>query len=244
MAPRSRQRPQQRINRDLEALETWVPRTKLGMKVKAGEITSVEEILSLNLTVQEPQIVDFILRENLESELILIGQAKGKFGGGARRPFKHTQKKVREGARLKFSYVAVVGNRDGLVGLGRGSSRSSVPARQRAVANAKLNMIRVPRACGSWECGCSGPHSIPAKVEGKCGSVRVTLLPAPKGIKLAINDESKKVLELAGVKDVWSKTKGQTRSRTNLAIATFDALRNLHLIKYQNEYVEAAGVVL
>jgi small subunit ribosomal protein S5 len=225
-------------------LDEWAPRTKLGTRVKAGEVTSLEEILAQNITIQEPEIVDFLLKEQLESELILIGQAKGKFGGGARRPFKHTQKKVREGARLKFSYVAVVGNRNGMVGVGRGSSRSSVPARIRAVKDAKLNMVRIPRGCGSWECGCRRAHSIPAEVTGKCGSVRVTLIPAPRGVSLAINDESKKVLELAGVADIWSRTEGQTRHRTNLALATFDALRKLHGIRYRKEYIESAGVML
>lgn len=222
-------------------IEAWTPKTRLGKMVKSGDISSIDEILSNNYKIQEPEIVDALLPE-LDMELVLIGQAKGKFGGGSRRPFKHTQKKVREGARLKFSYVAVVGNKDGYVGVGRGSSRATLPARQRAINNAKMNLIKIPRGCGSWQCKCGEPHSIPTKVEGKCGSVRVMLYPAPKGIKLALNEESRKILTFGGVNDVWSQTKGQTRSRINLAFATFEALKKLHDFTYSTEFTRTAGI--
>lgn len=224
-------------------LDNWEPKTLLGKKVKDGEIISMDEILSKNWKIQEPEIVDKLLPD-LEMELILIGQAKGKFGGGSRRPFMHTQKKVREGARLKFSYVVVVGNRDGYVGVGRGSSRATLPARQRALNNAKLNITKIPRGCGSWQCSCGDPHSIPARVTGKCGSVRIELIPAPRGIGLAVNDETKKILSFAGIEDIWSRTSGQTRSRTNMAFAVFDALKKLHHYRFTEEFKKKAGIRL
>ena len=118
-----------------------------------------------------------------------------------------------------------------MIGIGKGSGKEGRRAVQKAVESAKLNLILVPRSCGSWECGCGDPHSIPFKAEGKAGSVRVTLLPAPKGIGLAVSDETKKMLRLAGVHDVWIKTLGATKTRYNLSKAVFDALRKLHDMK-------------
>jgi small subunit ribosomal protein S5 len=54
-------------------------------------------------------------------------------------------------------------------------------------------------------------------------------MPAPKGVGLVANDEVKKLLRLAGIKDVWTKLRGDTRTRTNVIYAVFDALRNLYV---------------
>jgi len=96
---------------------------------------------------------------------------------------------------------------------------------------AKMNIIKVRRGCGSWECGCNVTHSIPMQVQGTAGSVRVTLKPAPQGIGLVTGDISKKVLELAGIKDVWTFARGQTRTTINFAKATFIALNETNMIK-------------
>ncbi|MBI5872478.1 30S ribosomal protein S5, partial [archaeon] len=79
------------------------------------------------------------------------------------------------------------------------------------------------------ECGCDTPHSVQFKTSGKCGSVRVKLMPAPKGVGLVADDETKKILRLAGIKDVYVKTFGNTGSRTNLIMAIYDALKNLYV---------------
>jgi len=92
-----------------------------------------------------------------------------------------------------------------------------------------MKVIRIKRGCGSWECGCGGEHSIPYKTKGKSGSVCVVLMPAPKGLGLVANDELKKLLRLAGIKDVWVKTFGNTRMRINLIKAAFNALKNLYI---------------
>ena len=88
----------------------------------------------------------------------------------------------------------------------------------------KLNVIKVTRGCGSFDCLCEEKHTVPFKVEGKCGSAVVILYPAPQGTGLVIGDECKKILKLAGIKDVYSKTFGQTRTTINLAKACIDAL--------------------
>ena len=115
-----------------------------------------------------------------------------------------------------------------IVGIGKGKGKESVHSIKKAIKNAKLNVIKLSRGCGSWECGCGENHSIPFKTQGKSGSVRVTLLPAPKGVGLVVDNESKKILQLAGVKDVWSNTLGNTGARFNLIKAVYSALRNVH----------------
>ncbi len=218
-------------------METWVPKTRLGRMVKDGEVKSIDEVLDKGIKIIEPEVVDFLLPD-LKTELVKIGQAKGKFGGGQRRPFRRTQKKVREGSRNKYTYLAVIGNGNGYIGLGKGTSRESLLARQRALINAKRNIIKVFRGCGDWECGCRTSHSLPFVVHGKSGSVKVTLKPAPRGTGLVLPDEGKKILELAGIRDVWSETQGETRTRINYAYAIFDALKKLREAKIPEDYAK------
>ena len=105
-----------------------------------------------------------------------------------------------------------------------------------------MNLIKVRRGCGSWE-GEADANSIPFAVTGKCGSSELTLFPAPKGTGLCVEKECAKILEAAGIKDVWSKTKGQTKTKVNLVQACMDALRNLSAMKVQERHVQALGVV-
>ncbi len=222
-------------------IEEWVPKTLLGKKVKNKDIKELGEILDKGLPILESEIVDALIPE-LENDLLLIGQSKGKFGGGQKRVFKQTQKKTREGNKPRFATIAVVGNRDGLVGIGYGKSRETVPSREKAFRNAKLDIIKIRRGCGSWQCSCGSAHSIPFKVEGKCGSVRIKLMPAPKGTGLCIEKECAKILELGGIKDIWSKTEGQTKTKMNLIYACFDALKNLMKTKIKERDIESLGI--
>lgn len=220
----------------------WKPKTSLGLKVKNGEIISIDHILDKRLRILEPEIVDILL-PNLQTDLLLIGQSKGKFGGGQRRIFKQTQKKTREGNKPKFATYAIAGNGNGYVGIGYGKSKETVPAREKAIKNSKLNIIKISRGCGSWQCGCRLPHSIPFKIEGKCGSVRIRIMPAPRGTGLCIEKECQKMLKIAGIKDVWSKTLGQTGTKINLVNACFDALKKLIEMKVLSRYRESIGMV-
>lgn len=210
--------------------EVWQPKTALGRKVKAGEITHIDQILDAGYPILEATIVDVLL-PNMESDLLGVGQSKGKFGGGKRSIWRQVQKKTAEGNKPSFAAVVIIGNRDGYVGLGYGKARETLPGREKAIRKAKLNMIKVQRGCGSWECGCGGNHSIPSKVVAKCGSVVVELLPAPKGTGLAMEKEAAKILALAGIKDVYSRTYGQTRTKLNHVKAVFEALRLLSQVK-------------
>ena len=211
-----------------EILDSWAPKTSIGKLVKSGKIKNIDEIIG-KYKIMEAEITDKLL--NLKTDLLAIGQSKGKFGGGKRRVWRQTQKKQKEGNVLTFSCLAVVGNEAGHIGLGYGKAKETLPAREKAVRNAKLNIIKIKRGCGSFDCSCKELHSIPFKVEGKCGSIRIILIPAPQGTGLATGDECKKILKLAGIKDIYSQTFGQTRTTINLAKACVEALKNLDKIK-------------
>ncbi len=201
-------------------LEDWVPKTKLGRLVKDKKIKNIDEVLKQKML--EPEIGDTVL--NLKSEILNIGQSKGKFGGGKRRAWRQTQRKTAEGNVPTFSCMVVVGNQNGYFGLGYGRAKETLPARAKALRKAKLNIMKIKKACSSFDCICGEEHTVPFIVEGKCGSCRVKLMPAPQGTGLVIGDECKKILRMAGIKDVYSRTSGQLRTTINLAKACADAL--------------------
>ncbi|MGB9831584.1 MAG: 30S ribosomal protein S5, partial [Fervidicoccus fontis] len=107
---------------------------------------------------------------------------------------------------------------------------------EKAITNAKLNIVPIRRGCGSWECMCGSPHSVPFITRGKSGSVEIVLYPAPKGTGLVAGDIAKIVLRLAGIKDVWSKSFGETRSTYNFAKATYNALKNTYSFVTQDDW--------
>jgi len=206
-----------------EALISWEPKTKLGAEVKNKAIKSIDEVIDSGRKVLEEQIVDTLLK--LDDDLISIGQAKGKFGGGKRRAWRQTQRKTKEGNVPTFSTMAVVGDNKGHIGIGIGKAKETLPARDKATRQAKLNLIRVKRACSGFDCDCKELHTVPFKVTGKAGSCSVTLIPAPQGTGLVVAGEIKKLLNLAGIRDVYSKTFGKQRTTFNLVKACFEALR-------------------
>ena len=213
-----------------EKLNSWVPKTQLGKEVRAGKITNIDEILEGNLKILESEIVDILL-PNLFMNTLFIGQAKGKFGGGKRRAFRQTQKKTKESNVLTFGVMAVVGDKNGHIGIGYGRAAETLPAKEKAVRKAKLNIIKILRGCGSYDCSCDEPHSTPMKTEGKCSSVKITLIPAPQGTGLVVGDELKKILEVAGIKDVYSQSWGGVRTTVNTAKACMQALMKISEVK-------------
>ena len=194
------------------ALESWVPRTRVGRMVTEGKKTSIKEVFDRNLPLLEPEIVDYLLPD-LKYIRLDVGIV---------------QRMTDAGRRTRFRVVVVIGNEDGFVGVGSGKARQYLEALNKALRNAKLNITPVRRGCGSWECRCGEPHSIPFIVEGKSGSVRVVLKPAPKGTGLVGGDVAKAVLKLAGIKDVWTQAFGETRTTINFAKSVIDALRKTY----------------
>jgi len=210
------------------ALDRWVPKTKLGREVFEGKITDIDEILKSGDKIIESEIVDKLV-PNIKSELILIGGRTGKGGGIQRIPVKITATMKRSGRRFTTNAFVAVGNEDGLVGIGKGSAVEARNAIEKAMRRAKMNLMRVKRGCGHWECGCDTPHSIQFKTYGKSGSVKVYIMPAPKGVGLVADDETKKILRIAGIKDAYVKTFGNTSTRFNLIAAIYDALKRLYI---------------
>ncbi len=186
----------------------WGPRTKLGKLVRSGEIKTMSDALRTGLPLREPEIVDVLLPD-LDDEVIDVNMV---------------QRMTDSGRRIKFVITVAVGNKDGFIGLGQAKGKEVGSSIRKAINNAKLRMMEIRRGCGSWECGCGNPHTVPFAVSGKSGSVEITLKPAPCGIGLATGDVAKKILTLAGIKDCWAFTKGKTKTTVNYAKAVFEAL--------------------
>lgn len=211
-------------------LEDWTPKTQLGKEVMEGKWETLDQILEKGEKILEPEIVDYLIPE-IKNEIVYVGGSPGKGGGIQRTATKRTARMHKSGRRFKLTALGVVGNEKGIVGLGEAHSKEHRTAIEKAIEQAKLNIIRVRQGCGSWECACDGNHSIPFQTEKKVGSIQVTLLPAPKGVGIVANEPVKKVLQLAGVEDVWVKTLGQSQTRNNLVKAVFGALKNLNKTK-------------
>jgi len=204
-----------------DAIEEWVPRTRLGRLIQEGKITSIEEIFMEGYRIREPEIVDVLLPE-LEEEVININLV---------------QKQTDAGEQSRFKAIVAVGNRDGYVGLGSGKARQVRTAIEKAALDARLNITPVRRGCGSWECGCGKPHSLPFQVKGKCGSVEVVLIPGPRGLGLVASEVAKIILSLAGVKDCWTRSYGSTRTVPSFAYAVFDALKKTYSVVTPSDWV-------
>jgi len=190
-----------------EAVE-WVPQTRLGKLVKEGQVTTMSEALESGLPIRESQIVDALIPE-IRDEVLDINMV---------------QRMTDSGRRVKFRATVIVGNGDGFLGLGEGKDVQVGIAIRKAIDTAKMNIVGIKRGCGSWECGCGLGHTVPFEVQGKAGSVTVELKPAPRGLGLASGGTAKKVLEIAGIKDVWARANGETRTTLNFAKATYNAL--------------------
>jgi small subunit ribosomal protein S5 len=225
--------------------EGWKPKTILGQKVVSGEIKDISKVFADGMKISEPPIVDILLPD-LEREIVLIGGSTGKGGGIRRTPFKRTSRMHKSGRRYRISVMTIVGNKNGYIGIGlaSGPPGKHQEVMEKSTNQAKLNIIPVKRGCGSWECSCGSNHSIPFTVEGKSGSVRIKLIPAPKGVGLCVSDEAKKMMKLAGITDIWCKTRGNTAMRTNLVRAVFNALKKSNAYKTKIEFEKKIGMTI
>lgn len=205
---RGRNRRQEQRKKEKPTVQ-WNPKTKLGNLVANGKITSMHDALTSGLPIRESEIADILLPD-LNDEVIDVNMV---------------QRMTDSGRRVKFVITVVVGNNDGFVGLGQAKGKEVGASIRKAIENAKLNIMEIYRGCGSWECGCGKPHTVPFAITGKSGSVLITLKPAPQGIGLATGDVAKKILAIAGVKDCWAFTDGQTRTTVNYAKAVIDSLK-------------------
>jgi small subunit ribosomal protein S5 len=194
--------------------EAWVPRTSLGKMVQEGKITSLSEIFSQGYKIREAGIVDTLL-PNIQQEVLNINLV---------------QKQTDAGEKSRFKAIVVVGNYDGYFGLGMGKARQVRSAIEKGTIDAKLNIFPVRRGCGSWECGCGQPHSVPFKVVGKCGSVSVELKPAPRGVGIVAGEVPRMIIGFTGIRDCWVQSRGSTQTALSFAQATANALKNTYQI--------------
>lgn len=202
-------------------MQEWKPRTKLGRMIFEGGITSIEEVFMEGLRIREPEIVDVLLPD-LQEEVIDINLV---------------QKQTDAGEKSRFKAIVAVGNRDGYVGLGGGKAKQVRTAIEKAAADARLNITVVRRGCGSWECGCGKPHSLPFQVRAKCGGVKIVLIPGPRGLGLVASEGAKIILRLAGVKDCWTRSYGSTRTVPSFAYAVFEALQKTYRLVTPEDWV-------
>jgi small subunit ribosomal protein S5 len=180
--------------------------------VQEGKITSLNEVFVEGYRIQEVEIVDTLL-PNLQQDVLDINLV---------------QKQTDAGEKSRFKALVVVGNYEGFFGLGVGKDKQVRAAIQKAVLDAKINVVPVKRGCGSWECECGDPHTIPFQVSGRCGSVRIQLFPAPRGLGVVAGDVPKKIMSFVGIKDCWTRSFGSTRTVPSFAYATYDALKNTY----------------
>ena len=187
----------------------WIPKTILGKRVASGEITTLEEILENGLRIQEAGIIKKLLPD-LKSEVIDVGII---------------QKMTANGQSTRFKSIVAAGNENGWLGIGQGKSKQMRIAIEKATNQAFLNVSPIKLGCGSWECRCDQKHSIPFKVVGKGGSVRIEIIPGPRGLGLVAGGKIKRLLELAGLKDAWTSAKGSTNTMNSTSRAILDCLR-------------------
>ncbi len=243
---RDNRRPRRRddrMSRSRGEEVVWVPMTQLGKDVIEGKYKSIDDIFAEGKVILEPEIVDYLVPD-LQQEIIYIGGTPGKGGGIRRTATKMTARMHKSGRRMTLNALVIVGNGDGIVGIGSASSQEHRIAIEKATKQAKLSVIRIKRGCGSWECNCGGGHSIPYKTDAKRGSVVVKFLPTPKGVGIVSDKESKKIFQIAGIKDIWVNASGQTGTRTNLAMAIFDAMKNLSSRKGEKSLTESSAITI
>lgn len=184
-----------------------MPVTKLGRLVKDRLITSIEQVYLFSLPIKESQIIDTFFGSELKDEVMRIVPV---------------QKQTQAGQRTRFKAFVVVGDGNGHVGLGVKCSKEVATAIRGAIIQAKLSVVPVRR--GYWGNKLGNPHTVPTKVTGKAGSVRVRLVPAPKGTGLVAARVPKKLLQLSGVEDCYTSSKGCTKTLGNFVCATFAAI--------------------
>jgi len=189
--------------------EVWIPKTSIGKRVVAGEINSMEEILSQGLRIQEAGIVKKLLPD-LKTEVIDVGII---------------QKMTPNGQSTRFKALVAAGNENGWLGIGMGKSKQMRIAIEKANNAAYLSVSPVKLGCGSWECRCDQNHSVPFKVKGKGGSVTIEILPAPRGLGLVAGRKIKNLLKMAGIKDAWTTAKGSTPTMNSTSKAVLECLR-------------------
>lgn len=190
--------------------EEWKPLTNLGRLVFNGIITTLEEIYYHSIPIKESQIVDTLLKNSnktLVEECLKV---------------KSVQKQTKAGQRTRMKCVIVVGDGDGHIGVGAKLAKEVQLSMKGALIAAKMNLIPIRR--GYWGNKIGEPHTIPTKITGKCGSVRIRFIPAPRGSGIVGPPVTRKMMQLAGIFDIYSQSRGNSDTTENYVRAVYDAL--------------------
>jgi len=136
------------------------------------------------------------------------------------------QKQTRAGQRTRFKAFVVIGDYNKYVGLGVKTSKEVSNAIKKALNIAKISVILVQK--GHWGQEIGQAHTISVKVTGKCGSVRLRCIPAPRGTGIVAGKIPKKMLSIAGYQDIFTSSRGHTRTLGNFCKATFAAISSVY----------------
>jgi small subunit ribosomal protein S2e len=120
----------------------------------------------------------------------------------------------------------VVGDHNGHVGLGVKCAKEVATAIRGAIIQAKMSVVPVRR--GYWGNKIGKVHTVPIKSTGKCGSVTIRLIPAPRGAGIVAARTPKKVLQMAGIEDCYTCSRGSRKTLGNFVRATFYALASTY----------------
>ncbi len=200
--------------RSVEEKPEWKPRTKLGVLVSTNKITAMDQVFENGYRIQEPEIVRMLL-PNIRSEVVHVGIV---------------QKQTDAGELTRFSAIVACGNENGWFGIGKGKASQMRIAIDKATNASVLNVIPIKLGCGSWECRCNQLHSVPFRVTGKGGSVKIEILPGPRGLGIVAGENIKNLLKLAGIKDAWTRTYGSTNTMSSTTKAIYSALRSTYSV--------------